>query len=157
MTEAGTPEMVKVRMSDADGYTETPWASPISSDEDLFRLENSPFYAYGVSFEDVVEAKPLGPRVADGVPMYEFVRVVERSGNRTVRFNFGDDKAHTPAGRRVLDKIVALGCSFEGMFGITMSVTIPPDVDLEKVTAYLIGTGLRWEYVDPTYAQVHGT
>ena len=144
-------------MSDADGYTETPWASRIKSDDDLFRLENSPFYAYGVSYEDVIEAKPLGPRVADGVPMYEFVRVVRRSGNRTVRFNFGDDKADTPVGRRVLDEIVALGCSYEGMFDITMSVTVPADVDLQDVATYLTNTGLRWEYVDPTYEQINGT
>jgi hypothetical protein len=105
MTETATPEMVKVRWSDADGFTETPWASRVKPDDDLFRVENAPFYAHGVSFEDVVEAKPLGPRVADGVPMYEFVRVAQRSGNRKVRFNFGDDKADTPAGRRVLDAI----------------------------------------------------
>jgi hypothetical protein len=148
--------MVKIRMSDAEGYTETPWASRIESNADLFRLENAPFYAYGVSYEDVVEARPLGPRVADGVPMYEFVRVVRRSGNRTVRFNFGDEKADSPTGRRILDDIVGLGCSYEGMFGITMSVTIPAESDLQAVATYLTDTGLRWEYVDPTYEQVHG-
>jgi hypothetical protein len=38
-----------------------------------------------------------------------------------------------------------------------MSVTVPPDVDIQKVATYLIKTGLRWEYVDPTYEQIHGS
>jgi hypothetical protein len=156
MNEPAGAELVKVQMADRDGYKETPWASRVESGVDQFRLENSPFYAYGVSFEDVVEARPLGVRRFDGVPMYEFVRVIRRSGNRTLRFAFSEEKSDTPTGRQVLDEIVALGCSYEGMFNITISVTVPPDVDLQKVAMYLTSTGLRWEYVDPTYEQVHG-
>ncbi len=46
--------MAKVRLSNADGDVETLWASPLGND--LYRLENSPWYAYGVSWQDVVEA-----------------------------------------------------------------------------------------------------
>jgi hypothetical protein len=74
-----------------------------------------------------------------------------------VRFNFGDEKADTPTGRGVLEEIVALGCTYEGMFNITMSVTVPADVDLQRVAIYLTDTGLRWEYVHPTYEQLHGS
>ena len=42
------------------------------------------------------------------------------------------------------------------MFSITMSITIPPEVALEDVAAYLISTGLTWEYADPTYEDLFG-
>lgn len=136
---------VKVRMSDSDGFTETAWAQRRSPGEDVFRLDNSPFYAYRVSLDDLVE----GASVSDG--MYEFVRVVERSGNRTVRLMFGDEKSDTPFGEGVLGGILALGCSFEGMFSKLMSITVPPSVSLDAVATYLTSTGLQWEYADPKY------
>jgi len=141
---------VKVRMSDSDGFTETTWAVRIAPDRDHFRLDNSPFYAYGVSTDDVVE----GAFIDEG--LYEFVRVVERSGNRTVRLMFGHDDADSPFGTRVLDEVKAMGCSFEGMFSKVVSITVPPEVQLADVAAYLTSTGLSWEYADPTYADLFG-
>jgi hypothetical protein len=141
---------VKVRTSDDDGFTETAWAVRVAPGTDHFRLDNSPFYAYRVSTDDVVE----GQFVAEG--FYDFVRVVERSGNRTVRLMFEDEKADTPTGKRVLDGVVALGCSYEGMFNTVMSITVPPTVNLNDVARYLTSTGLRWEYADPTYRDLFG-
>lgn len=142
---------VKVRMSDGDGYTETAWAVRVRDDVDHFRLDNSPFYAYRVSADDIVEGAP----VANG--LYDFVRVVQRSGNRTIRLMFGDQTADTPFGADVLERIRELGCSYEGMFDRVMSITIPPTVDLGDVTAYLMSTDLVWEYADPTYEDLFGT
>ena len=142
---------VKVRMWDADGFTETAWAVRVEPGLNHFRLDNSPFYAYGVSADDIVEAEP----VADG--LYEFLRVVTRSGNRTIRLMFGEQKADTDYGKGILDGIVALGCTFEGMFNTVISVTIPPGVELTVVTRFLTETGLRWEYADPTYADLFGS
>jgi hypothetical protein len=136
---------VKVRMSDSDGFTETAWAQRRSPGEDVFRLDNAPFYAYRVSADDFVE----GSLSSEG--MYDFVRVVERSGNRTVRLMFGDEKADTPFGEEVLSAILALGCSFEGKFNKLMSITVPPSVSLDAVATYLTSTGLQWEYADPKY------
>ena len=141
---------VKVRMSDNDGYTETAWAVRVDDDRDHFRLDNSPFYAYRVSADDIVE----GQFVAEG--FYDFVRVVERSGNRTVRLILGDENAETPAGKQILADVVALGCSFEGMFSNVISITVPPAVSLEDVAGLLISTGRQWEYADPTYDDLFG-
>jgi Domain of unknown function (DUF4265) len=141
---------VKVQMSDDDGFTETAWAVRVAPDVDQFRLENSPFYAYRVSEEDVVE----GRFVADG--FYEFVRVVKRSGNRTVRLMFGEDKADSPAGQAVLGGIASLGCSYEGMFNTVISITVPPAASLDDVARYLTSTGLDWEYANPTYSDLFG-
>lgn len=142
---------VKVRMSDDDGYTETAWAVRVNPDRDHFRLDNSPFYAYRVSTDDIVEGRP----VEDG--LYEFVRVIERSGNRTVRLMFGEHKADTPYGEGVLEAIVQLGCSYEGMFDTVISITVPPEVNLQDVARYLISTGLEWEYADPKYEDLRGS
>lgn len=46
--------MVKVRLHASDpGDVETLWAKPV--DVDQYQLDNSPFYAYGVSWQDVGE------------------------------------------------------------------------------------------------------
>ena len=76
-----------------------------------FGSDNAPFFAYGVSEGDIVE----GRFIADD--FYDFVRVVERSGNRTVRLIFGDEKADTPSGQRVLAGVVALGARTRGCTG----------------------------------------
>ena len=62
---------VKVRLSNADGDIETVRASPVGND--LYRLENSPWYAYRVSWHDVVEARGPAP---GGLPV--FVRMVHK-------------------------------------------------------------------------------
>jgi Domain of unknown function (DUF4265) len=143
-------EYVKVRMSDDDGFTETAWAVRVTPGVDEFRLDNSPFYAYRVSYMDVVEGR------SDGEGLYDFVRVVHRSGNRTVRLMFRDDKAESPYGQRVLDGVTRLGCTFEGMFNTVISITVPADVDLGRVSEYLTSTGLDWEYADPKYEDLFG-
>ncbi|HEX6050934.1 MAG TPA: DUF4265 domain-containing protein [Gemmatimonadaceae bacterium] len=51
---------VKVLLRDGENV-ETLWADRVGPD--LYRLDNSPFWAYGVSWLDVVEAHPD----ADGV------------------------------------------------------------------------------------------
>tara|TARA_Y100000588_G_C13308379_1_gene524601 strand:- start:69 stop:332 length:264 start_codon:yes stop_codon:yes gene_type:complete len=60
---------------------ETLWA--IDLGEDVYELANSPFYAYFVSWEDKVYA-PYDEDEKFPVPE----RVVEKSGNRTVRVIF---------------------------------------------------------------------
>lgn len=42
------------------------WATQVGPDR--YRLENSPFYAYGVSWLDIVEARPAD---ASGLPIAE--------------------------------------------------------------------------------------
>lgn len=52
------------------------WAEPLGGDR--YRLQNVPFYAYGLSFDDVVSARQIGGQL--------FVQdVVERGGHSTYR------------------------------------------------------------------------
>lgn len=71
---------VLFRVAEVDGSAnvEPLWAYDLGGDR--FKLDNSPFYAYGVSTDDTVLA-PYDD--AEGFPTYR--SVVSKSGNRTVR------------------------------------------------------------------------
>jgi hypothetical protein len=71
------PGYVKLRLTGPDGLIETPWAERIGN---KFRLDNLPWYAYGISDDDLVDAV-----ATDVGGIFEFVRVVEPSGNRLIR------------------------------------------------------------------------
>jgi hypothetical protein len=115
-----------------------------------YKLDNSPFYAYGVSWEDVIEAVPA----EDG--FLEFTCRILKSGNRTLRVIFDSPTVH-PESEAVLKQLVHLGCSYEGMQSRLISINVPPDADFEAVTKYLTGqANVRWEYADPTYAESIG-
>lgn len=124
---------------------ETLWATHLGADD--YKLDNSPFYAYGVSWEDVVSA-PFDPE--EGFPTFE--RVVSKSGNRTVRVIFETPIETGNESDRVLQGLVTLGCSYEGANRKYISVNVPPGVELNVVRTYLIEQKATWEHADPTYA-----
>jgi Domain of unknown function (DUF4265) len=140
--------MVKVALRDPHGNVETLWATPLGRHQ--YRLENCPFLAYGVSWLDVIEARPP----ADG-EMPAFRHVVRKSGQRTVRVIFEPPVNKSRQSKAVLERLVAMGCSYEGANPGYIAVNIPPGVDLAAVCAYLTSTGRKWEHVDPTYADLH--
>ena len=106
---------------------------------------------YGVSFNDIVEGVEYVPG------MYDFVRVVRPSGNRTIRVILGADaNAETDAGKAVIASLKALGCFYENFNNSWIGVDVPADVELASVAEVLIGTGLTWEYANPTYDDLFG-
>jgi hypothetical protein len=141
-------KMVKVSLSDDDGNVETLWASPLGRHR--YRLENSPFFAYSVSWLDVVEARSL---VKGEFPA--FIRVVKKSGNRTVRIIFKPGVDKSRKSMAVCEKLVEMGCSYEGANPSYIVVNIPPKVDLAGICEFLMSTRRRWEHADPTYAQMY--
>jgi Domain of unknown function (DUF4265) len=140
---------VKVKLTSDDGRVETLWAVRVG--DGRFELRNVPMFAYGISDNDVVEGVEYAP------DMYEFTRVVQPSGNRNIRLILAEDaKANTDAGKAVLAGLNALGCNYENFNGSWIGVVEPPDVELGRVAEYLIGTGLMWEYANPTYKELFG-
>ena len=137
---------VLFRVPDEDGgaTVETLWAIPLSGD--LYRLDNSPFFAYGVSWQDIVLA-PYDPQEQ----MPTFQSVIERSGNRTVRVIFDLPLAPGNASDQILQGLAEIGCSFERANSGYVSVNIPPGVNLDRVRSYLIANDAQWEHADPTY------
>ena len=138
-SEAG---QVKVALRGPDGEVETLWAFDLGGGR--YRLDNTPWYAYGVSWQDVVEA------TADADGQLQFKRVLEKSGNRTIRI-----VADEPFSDAWLDQITRLGCSFEGANRKYIGVNLPPGVDLAVVAAFLTDANIRWEHADPTYEEYY--
>jgi hypothetical protein len=138
--------LVKIALHDGE-EVETIWAEPVEPDR--YRLDNSPFFAYGVSWNDVVEALPAPSG------QLRMTRVVRKAGHRTVRVNFKPGVDESPDSKAVLDGLVALGCSFEGANPRYVAIDLPPGVDLAAVAAYLTERDVRWEHADPRYSDLY--
>jgi hypothetical protein len=125
---------------DADGYPPDRWESLWASEEEggLYRMDNIPFYAKGISSEDVVTALTNEGRL-------QFERLVRPSGNSVVRL-YVSDVSDMQATR---DTFRELGCESELHSNPKfVAVEIP-----KAVTAYpvdeLLEAGAksgRWEY-----------
>ena len=137
---------VKVLLQEEE-HVETLWADPVGPD--LYRLDNSPFWAYGVSWHDVVEAHP------DPDGMLRMTRVVEKSGHRTVRVFMQPGIDASPEAKAVMDGVRELGASYEGMNPTYLAIDIPPSVELMRVADYLTARGVQWEHADPDYATLN--
>ncbi|MBI2479256.1 MAG: DUF4265 domain-containing protein [Planctomycetia bacterium] len=138
---------VKLEMrvgSDNEVHVETPWAIPVTTNQ--YKLDNCPFYAYRVSWGDIVEALP---QEDGGFPL--FVRVVQKSGHRTVRVILDRPSDKSEDSQRVLDTLNKMGCTYERANPTYIVVDIPPEVELQAVAEYLTNTGHNWEYADPKY------
>ena len=73
--------LFRIPKDDGGANVETLWATKVG--EDLYKLDNSPFYAYSVSWQDVVHA-PYN----DDEQFPTFRSVKEKSGHRTIRVVF---------------------------------------------------------------------
>lgn len=134
MTDTVTPNakvLFRVPGDDGTAEVETLWATELGNDE--YKLDNSPFYAYSVSWQDIVYA-PFDP--IEERPTFQ--RVTKISGNRTVRVIFESAVEAGNSSDQLLQDLVVLGCSYEGANRGYMSINIPADVQLEVVRDYLI-------------------
>lgn len=136
--------LAKVVFRDNDGNVETLWAFDLG--EDLYQLDNTPWYQYNLSWKDVIEA---GPEGEGEFPLFR--RIVKKSGYRTLRVALEE-----PATGGFLDEIRQLGCSFEGANRRYIAIDIPPGKDLQKVADFLTQNDTCWEYADPSYGEAGG-
>jgi hypothetical protein len=120
--------MVKVLFYPDDQPPESLWAQDLG--DGRYKLRNSPWFMYGVNFEDVVHARPA----ADG--MLEFVEVVEPSGSSTFRILLREntDPATFERYRRPLQE---LGCTWEQAKKRLYAVDAPPGTDPGQVADVL--------------------
>ena len=151
-TELESPEaLVRIRVPLDDGEAgpaeDWLWAEPLGSDR--FRVESCPFFAYGVSRDDVVVAATAAgdesPRLED---------VVEKSGHRTLRAAL--DPAVGVSHRSVqhlLGRLLEIGCTHEALRPKLVAVDVPPAVDVGAVVGLLQPLAdegmLLWEWADP--------
>lgn len=142
--DQGQGSLVKVKMIVENYYKgnesaiETLWALPIR--DNTFRLENSPFYAYGYSYQDIVVVKKKDSElIVEGV--------VEHCGHSTFRIALKSED-----GKRLFNqywsKIESLGCTYEQHSEVLYVVDVPPSVGLNQVVE-LLQKGEKdevWEY-----------
>lgn len=101
--------------------TETIWTEWLG--ENRYLVENSPFYAFGVSYQDVIKALPQGDEL-----VYDSVLV--RGGHSTyriIKMASGDFSTYW-------GPLQALGCTYEEGPNGLLSVDLPPSTNIR--TAY---------------------
>lgn len=108
--------------------TERVWAELVA--DGRYRLRNSPFYAYGVSFEDIVFVKPA----ADGTLVFSSVSI--RSGHSTYRI-FAKHNIKSKEFNQCWQPLQTLGCSFEQATEHYLSVDVPSRVDIYQAYTLL--------------------
>jgi hypothetical protein len=123
-----TSELVKVCFplppeDQAQGVeAENLWARALG--EDHYRIDNIPFYAYGVSHEDVVIAKNSDGRL-------KFSEVAVRSGHSTYRVLVKNEAGHESENfKKFWARLRELGCSFEVAKRRWITIDVPPDSDV---------------------------
>jgi hypothetical protein len=87
------------------------WAEPIGT-KNQFRIDDNPFYAYGIAFNDIVEVR----RTLLGVRLVR--SVVERGGHSNYRVFFTSPDVAERDG--TLGALVDLGCTYEGCGGMPL-------------------------------------
>jgi hypothetical protein len=140
----------RIAFTAPDGRVERLWAHDIGSG--MFRLDNSPFYAYSISNNDVVEAE------SDEDGRLVFRRTIRKGGHKTIRIIFMNFVTDSRSANAILQRVTDLGCTWEGMQPRLVSVDVPPTASFDAVVEYLStfpNETLEWEYADPTYGELN--
>jgi hypothetical protein len=139
-----SPSLVKVLFEtsggEASSSTESLWADDLGKDR--YRLENSPFFAYGYSYQDIVEAREQGG-------MLFVVGTVAHGGHSTYRLFLKDGVSRES--REFIQHwlpMEELGCTYEAATNRLLSIDVPPPANIFAVYALLEegeSTGI-WEF-----------
>jgi hypothetical protein len=124
--------LVKVRVDLPSHETlggESVWAEPLGAD--LYRLRNTPFYAFDLHFGDVVRAVP---HQVNELPTIR--EVIERSGHKTLRVLFGDQASEARISG-VLQALNERATNYEHARGRFYSLDVRPEADYPAVCDYL--------------------
>ncbi|MBI1333471.1 MAG: DUF4265 domain-containing protein [Armatimonadetes bacterium] len=132
--------------SDDPHSAERVWATTMGDHQ--YRIENYPFYVYGVSWKDLVYAVPDEP---GDIPTFR--RIIAKSGSKTVRIII-EDLEGNPTEHPVLKGLNDRGCWFECAFGSLFTICLPPEVDLWAIREFLLESGAQFEHADPTYNEL---
>ncbi|MEZ5582168.1 MAG: DUF4265 domain-containing protein [Candidatus Competibacteraceae bacterium] len=146
--KANAMKQEQVELLDNEGRKELVSAS--QTGEDLYQLDSTPSFAYQVSLNDIVRVM----RGEDG--QLRFVEVVEKSGNRTVRVLLNKFSLDSELGKAILAFIAEQGCQYGNAHVNVLTITAPPEVDLQVIETRLVEYGVWWEYADPLWDQIHG-
>ncbi len=122
---------------------ETVWAEKLGRSR--YRLLNIPAFKVGISYEDIFEAKPS--RAYSG--RLCLTRVLEKSGNRTVRVLFDQPVETSEFTMSAIETLSDLGCQISGGSGVFFTLNLPPDCSLDDVLAFLESKDVGYHCADP--------
>jgi hypothetical protein len=109
--------------------TETVWAERLGGDR--HRIRNVPFYATGLSAEDIVATREL-----DGVLQVE--RVIIHGGHSTYRvFMAAEVTTDSAAFNKHWKPLEDLGCTYERATERLFGIDVPPTADIHAVYGLL--------------------
>lgn len=142
MIKVPQKNLIKIQFYDPDIGYENLWAMPVSRSR--YRIESIPFFIYGVSFRDIVSASP------DAKGQLQFNKVVERSGNRTLRARSDTLSKNSAYRKKVIADLKKLSCGVEELRSRLLAIDVPINTDLQAVTDYLTNKArVDWEYGNP--------
>lgn len=123
------------------------WAEALGSGR--YRVESCPFFAYGISREDVVRAID---GVGEEAPQLD--EVVEKGGHRTLRLALDPRvELSEPSVQTLLEQLLELGCTHEALRPKLVAIDLPPEVDVgnvaERLQALADAGTILWEWADP--------
>jgi hypothetical protein len=111
-----------LQRDESEYATESVWAERLA--ENRFLILNSPFFVFGVSYEDVVEAEPDGE-------IFRFVRVLQKRGRSTYRVILQGGR--TIEGADFVERWQPFherGCTYESANDKYIAVDMPPNTDV---------------------------
>jgi hypothetical protein len=123
------------------------WGEPLGNGR--YRVESCPFFAYGISRNDVVRAQD-----GTGQESPQLEDVIEKSGHRTLRLALDPEVTlGGPDAQKLLERLLEMGCTHELLRPKIVAIDLPPQADLEAVAGVLQeqarAGSLVWEWADP--------
>ena len=109
------------------------WAEDLGND--LYRMRNTPFHAYGINFYDIVYAKAKSEELKPSI-----LKVQEYCGHKTLRVIFLDDASAEERAAR-LSKLNEFKAYHENANGTLFAIDVEPDGDYGAVCDVLY----KWE------------
>jgi len=137
--ESATEHLIKIvfelttAQTMGDVTTETIWAEQIEANG--FKVMNTPFHVTGLSFLDVVSARPLPAPER----LFGFDRVLRKSGRSTYRL-FVYPETTLVDFLAAWKRFEALGCSYEqakGALSALYAIDVPTTADIAEVQGLL--------------------
>lgn len=104
---------------------ESMWAEPLGNN--LYKIENVPFYAYGLNFHDIVRASSDNP---DLIP--EIRELIETSGHRTFRLFFKEAIVRERQ-QQVLEEFRELHVTYERANSIYVALDMAPEGNYQAI------------------------
>ncbi len=134
--------LLRVDLTDhgAPGHFEQLWAKQIGALQ--FQIASIPYLTYGISLGDIVETDDL----------YDYIRVLVRSGRRVLRISIANVALLEPMRRRIQKWIDGSGLLHEWLNGNYVAIDYPsenePRPDMDMLERLFKGGDLFYEVVD---------